>query len=168
MKSIYLLSSLLLAFFLTSCESNPDHGGVSADDIPEWCVDIEKSGIISSVITPVSDVITGEKFLACGSGDGNTISSSREQAIVDAKKQILDQLIGRMVSKYPKSQLVDGYKSRLNYSSFGYEIVEQEIFDIQSGYQTFILIETKISDLEATKNALLKPRFKNPDSLISD
>jgi hypothetical protein len=162
MKFIYLTLGVLISATLVSCGSIPIR--VSADDIPSWCNDVEETGIF---VTP--EVLTGERLLACGSATGNNISSSREQATIDAKKQILDQLIGRLTTKYSENRLVDDYKDHLSYSSFGYEIVEQKVFDIESGYQTFILIESMMDDLKGTSNALLKPRFnKTNEGLVSD
>jgi len=163
-KFNYLLLGSILSMTLVSCGSNPIR--VSADDIPSWCSDIEKSGFFSK-LTP--EIITGEKLLACGSGTGNNISSSREKATIDAKKQVLDQLIGRLIKKYSEGRLISNYKEHLGYSSFGYEIVEQEILDIEGGYQTFILIETMMDDLKGTQKALLKSRFKaTSEKLVSE
>ena len=52
-----------------------------------------------------------------------------------------------------------------SFSAFGYDIVEQKVFDIEMGYQTFILIETPMEDLKGTQNALLK---KESAELVSD
>ncbi len=161
MKFSHLLLGLALSTTLISCGSNPIR--VSADDIPSWCNDIEKTGIFSN-LTP--EIITGEKLLSCGSGTGNEISLSRERATIDAKKQVLDQLVGRLTKKYPEDRLVSNYKDHLSYSSFGYDIVEQEVFDIEGGYQTFILIETMMDDLKGTQKALLKPRFKKTNEKL--
>ena len=164
MKFIYLSLGVLFSATLVSCGSNPIR--VSADDIPAWCINVEENGIFINI---VPEVLTGEKLLACGSATGNKISSSREQATIDAKKQILDQLIGRLTTKYSRDRLVGDYKDHLSYSSFGYDIVEQEVFDIEGGYQTFILIESMMDDLKGTSNALLKPRFnKTNEGLVSD
>jgi hypothetical protein len=160
MKFINLSIAVLAASTLASCGSNPVR--ISADDIPSWCNDVEQTGMFASAFT-------GKRLLACGSSTGNSISDSREEATIDAKKQILDQLIGRLVTKYSKERLVDNYKDFLSYSSFGYDIVEQEVFDVESGYQTFILISTEMDDLKGTSKALLKPRFKRSnENLVSD
>jgi hypothetical protein len=150
----------LVSIFLISCGSNPVR--ISSDDIPSWCNEVEKTGLLSK-LTP--EAITGEKLLACGTGTASAISNARQNAIVDAKKQILDQLIGRLVSKYSKERLVDNYRDYISYSAFGYDIVEQKVFDIEMGYQTFILIETPMDDLKGTQNALLK---KESAELVSD
>jgi len=164
MKFIYLSLGVLFSATLVSCGSNPIR--VSADDIPAWCNDVEETGIFTNI---APEVLTGEKLLACGSATGNKISSSREQATIDAKKQILDQLIGRLTTKYSRDRLVGDYKDHLSYSSFGYDVVEQKVFNIESGYQTFILIVTKIKDLKGTQDALLKPRFEQSNKdLVSD
>ncbi len=160
MKLINLSLAILASATLASCGSNPVR--VSADDIPSWCNNVEKTGIFVTAIT-------GKRLLACGSATGNSISDSREEATIDAKKQILDQLIGRLVTKYSKDRLVANYRDYLSYSSFGYDIVEQEVFDIESGYQTFILVETMMDDLKGTSKALLKPRFtRSNENLVSD
>ncbi len=157
---LVVVSSLLLA----SCGTTPIR--ISADDIPGWCNDIEETGIFSN-ITP--EIITGEKLLSCGTGSANEISLAREKATIDAKKQILDQLIGRLTKKYSEDRLVENYRDHLSYSSFGYDIIEQEVFDIEGGYQTFILIETMMDDLKGTQKALLKPRFqKSNERLVND
>jgi hypothetical protein len=164
MKFNRLLLAATSSLLLVSCGSNPIR--VSASDIPSWCNDIEATGIFSN-LTP--EIITGEKLLACGSGSANEISSARDKATIDAKNQILDQLIGRLIKKYSEDRLVDNYRDRLSYSSFGYDIIEQEVFDIEGGYQTFILIETMMDDLKGTQQALLKSRFqKTSEELVSD
>jgi len=150
----------LVSIFLISCGSNPVR--ISSDEIPSWCNKVEKTGLFSK-LTP--EVIAGEKLLACGTGTAGSISNARHNAIVDAKKQILDQLIGRLVSKYSKERLVDNYRNYISHSAFGYDIVEQEVFDIQMGYQTFILIETAMEDLKGTQKALMK---KDSSELVSD
>jgi hypothetical protein len=157
----------LASIILSACGSNPTR--ISANAIPSWCNDIEKTGVLSK-LTPqiVEKAVSGEKFLACGSGTGNAVSSSRDSAVIDAKKQILDQLIGRLITKYNKNRLVDDHKDLLSYSSFGYDIIEQKVFDIEGGYQTFILIETSMDDLKGTKDALLKERFDDPEGLVSE
>jgi hypothetical protein len=164
MKLKHLFLGVLFSSVLVSCENSPMR--VSANDIPQWCNDIEKTGIFASL---APELLTGEKLLACGSGAENEISSSRVKATIDAKQQILDQLLGRLIRKYSEARLVDNYRDYLSHSSFGYDIVEQKVFDIEGGYQTFILIETKMDDLKGTRKALLKPRFSaTQEKLVSD
>lgn len=156
----YKLFSLgFIVALLSSCGTLPER--VESDDIPSWCQEEEEDvslipylilGI--STIVQISDALADESFYACGIATGSEVGATRTKALKNAKDQIYSQLVGRILSKVKRHELVDNYQTQIHNNAFGYKTVEFESIDIKSGYTMFLLIETKGEDLFGTIEAL--------------
>ena len=153
----------LSIIFLTACSSIPER--IESDDIPDWCQEEEKDISLLPFLIPgvstilqIADALSDKTFYACGVATGTEIGKTRSEALKNAKEQIKHQLIGRVLSKVKRSELIEDYQDHIHSNAFGYKIVEFKAMDIRSGYTVFLLIETRGRDLVGTIQALRTPK----------
>ncbi len=102
----------------------------------------------------IADAFADESFYACGIATGVEISATRQTALKNAKEQIYHQLIGKVLSKVKRNELVKDYQTQIHSNAFSYKLVEFKSIDIKSGYTIFSLIKAKGKDLIGTVEAL--------------
>ncbi|MDC9714434.1 MAG: hypothetical protein PSN36_01220 [Gammaproteobacteria bacterium] len=168
MNYLRLLGLGLVFGLLASCGSLPER--IESDDIPSWCQEEEEDVSLMpyllpgiSTIVQIADALSDESFYACGIATGSEIGATRRAALVNAKKQIHSQLIGRVLSKVKRDELIEDYETHIHDNAFGYKTVEFESIDIRSGYTIFLLIETKGKDLIGTVEALRSKKVIRQD-----
>jgi hypothetical protein len=105
---------------------------VESNDIPSWCQEEEEDVSLIpriSTIVQISDALADESFYACGIATGSEVGATRTKALKNAKDQIYSQLVGRILSKVKRHELVDNYQTQIHNNAFGYKTVEFESID---------------------------------------